>query len=97
MIDLKPHISEKAYRLSQQENTYIFKVPQNANRNQITDAIEQIYDVTVAAVRTLNVKGKVKSTALKGRYPIKGRRSDQKKAYVTLQDGDSLPLFEDAA
>jgi len=97
MITLTPHISEKAYRLSEAENTYIFKAPISANRNQIKDAVEELYDVSVAKIRTTIIKGKVKSTPLRGRYPISGRRSDVKKAYVTLVAGDSLPLFEDAA
>jgi len=97
MITLTPHISEKAYRLSEADNTYIFKVPKAANRNQIKDAVEEMYDVSVDKIRTIVVKGKTKSTPIKGRYPISGRRSDYKKAYVTLATGDSLPLFEDAA
>ena len=93
---IQPRISEKAYYLSEAQNTYMFDVPATANKQQITAAVEEQFDVAVTAVRTAVAKGKRKTTPLRGRYPISGKRKDVKRAYVTLAPGDSLPLFEDA-
>lgn len=90
---LRPRISEKAYGLAQARNTYVFDVPTTANRFEIAQAVAAQYEVTVEGVNIVNVKGKVKRTIRKGGRPILGKRVDIKKAYVTLKDGDSLPLF----
>lgn len=96
---LKPRVSEKAYGLSQAPGikTYIFEVPTDANKHDVARAVSTQYEVTVTDVRTTTVKGKVKQSYRKSRRPVTGVRSDIKKAYVTLKDGDTLPLFVDEA
>ena len=98
-IAIVPRVSEKAYAMSQApgEKTYIFEVPLSANKHVIARAVSSEYDVTVTDVRTAIVKGKPKQSYRKGSRPQFGRRSDIKKAYVTLKAGDSLPIFEEIA
>ncbi|MEX0748662.1 MAG: 50S ribosomal protein L23 [Candidatus Saccharimonadales bacterium] len=92
---LRPVISEKAITLTDNDNTYAFFVPKTANKITIKQAIEERYGVGVELVRTSVVKGKSKQMPVKrGRLVITGRRSDQKKAYVTLKEGDSITIFE---
>lgn len=90
---LRPRISEKAYGLTTTRNTYVFEVPKGANRFEVAQAVAVQYEVTVEGVNILNIKGKVKRTIRKGGRPIMGKRADVKKAYVTLKEGDSLPIF----
>ncbi len=91
---LKPRLSEKSYGLSQLTNTYVFDVPKTANKLTVADAVKAQYDVTVTTVKISNIKGKTKRTFIsrRGKY-VKGTRSDIKKAYVTLKEGDKLPIF----
>lgn len=98
-VMLIPRVSEKAYAISQVPGvkTYVFDVAADANKHTIARAVSAQYDVTVTNVRTLVHKGKVKQSYRKGSRPITGQRSDVKKAYVTLREGDSLPIFEDIA
>jgi len=75
----RQHISEKATILAEKRKQYTFKVSRSSNKHQIKDAVEQLFNVKVAAVSVLNVLGKkkrFKNTA--------GKRKDWKKAYVTL-------------
>ncbi len=88
-IILRPIVTEKTARLEAGQNTYTFQVGVSANKLQIKDAIERLFGVDVDDVRTVNVRGKTKRV---GRY--QGRRSDWKKAYVTLADGELIQLFE---
>lgn len=90
---LKPRVSEKAYGLSQARNTYAFDVPLDANKHSVARAVGAQYEVTVTEVNIINVKGKAKRTVRKGGRATTGRQNDYKKAYVTLQAGDSLPIF----
>lgn len=94
-----PRVSEKAYQMSQREGvkTYVFQVPVNANKHSVARAITMQYDVVVTSVRTTTAKGKAKQSYRKGGRPIAGQRSDVKKAYVTLREGDVLPLFVEEA
>lgn len=92
---LKPRISEKTYMLSEAHRTYVVEVPGDANKDTITKAMVAQFGVTVVTVNVINVKGKPKRTVRKGGRPTKGRRSDFKKAYVTLKEGESLPFFAD--
>lgn len=96
---LIPRVSEKAYAISQVPGikTYVFEVPVDANKHVIARAVSAQYQVTVTDVRTTIHKGKVKQSYRKGGRPLTGQRSDIKKAYVTLREGDVLPLFEDIA
>ncbi|AHG74411.1 50S ribosomal protein L23 [Mannheimia bovis] len=87
-----PHISEKATNNAEKGNTIVFKVALDANKVEIANAVEQLFEVKVDSVRTVVVKGKTKRRGAKV-----GRRSDWKKAYVTLQEGQSLDFVEGAA
>ena len=88
-IIIAPHLSEKADRLNSEENQYCFKVRLDANKIEIKKAIEEIFDVRVAAVRTQVIRGKIK------RYGrTYGKRPNWKKAIVQLVEGDSIDLFE---
>jgi large subunit ribosomal protein L23 len=84
-IIVGPVVAEKASRVAEQNNQVVLKVLPNANKLEIKHAVETMFDVKVASVTTTNVKGKVKRT---GR--IMGKRSDWKKAYVTLVDGADI-------
>lgn len=93
LMVLKPRLSEKAYLQSTMKRTYAIEVPSDANKDTVAKAVAAQFDVTVETVRVVNVKGKTKRTVRKGGRPTMGKRSDVKKAYVTLKDGDSLPFF----
>lgn len=96
-ILVTPVTTEKAYGLSQ-KNVYVFNVPLSANKNEIVDAIEAQYGVSVKAVKTLVQQGKaVRFSRGKNRYPGTTKRTDSKKAYVTLAEGSTLALFEQPA
>lgn len=90
---LKPRVSEKAYGQSLTKNTYVFVVPNDANRTEVAAAVEAQFEVSVTDVNILNVKGKAKRTVRKGGRQSAGRDSDFKKAYVTLKEGDSIAVF----
>jgi large subunit ribosomal protein L23 len=87
---IKPVLSEKSYGLLA-ENKYTFVVNPDANKIEIKNAVEKLFNVKVLNVNTLNVKGKVKRM---GKHI--GRTSNKKKAIVTLQDGDKIEVFESA-
>ena len=87
-IIVGPVVAEKSSRVSERNNQVVLKVLPSANKLEIKNAVETLLDVRVETVTTLNVKGKVKRT---GR--ISGKRSDWKKAYVTLADGSDLNFF----
>ena len=87
-IILAPVVSEKSYDLIEDHNTYTFEVDPRSNKEEIRDAIEEIFEVHVLRVNTMNRKGKRK------RYGYKyGKRKDIKRAVVTLAEGDSIDLF----
>jgi large subunit ribosomal protein L23 len=81
--------TEKSTRQQDASNQYVFAVDPRANKRQIADAIEQLFEVKVLQVRTQNRMGKIHSM---GRYS--GRRADWKKAIVTLAEGDSIEVYE---
>ncbi len=85
-----PLVSEKGTVLRAKHNAYIFKVAPEANKIEIASAVESIFKVEVATVRTQNCKGKPKRM---GRY--EGKRSDWKKAVVTLKKDQKITIFED--
>ncbi|WP_415880818.1 50S ribosomal protein L23 [Methylomonas sp. TEB] len=82
-----PIVSEKSSNAADQNNQFVFKVKKSATKLQIKNAVELMFGVEVAAVRVLNVKGKIKRF---GR--TLGKRSDWKKAYVKLQPGHNIEL-----
>jgi large subunit ribosomal protein L23 len=85
-VILSPVITEKATTLSE-NNQVVFKVPKTATKPQIKEAVEKLFDVKVKGVNTLVTAGKEK--VFKGRL---GRRSDVKKAVVTLEEGFSIDV-----
>ena len=90
-IIIAPVVSEKSYRLMEQ-NVYTFFVNREANKTQIKIAIEQIFDVKVASVNTINREGKRKRTRTGG-Y---GQRKATKRAIVTLREG-TIDIFGGSA
>jgi large subunit ribosomal protein L23 len=87
-IVIRPVVSEKSYS-GLERNTYTFLVDPRANKTEIKEAIQQIWNVRVLNVNTLNRRGKVKRTRLSS-----GKRPDQKRAVVTLAEGDTIEIFE---
>lgn len=92
-MTLKPRMSEKAYGLSQLNNTYVFEVPKSANKHTVADAVSAQFEVTVTNVRIANKKGKAKRTPMKRARPVEGREAHSKRAYVTIKQGDVIPVF----
>ena len=82
-----PVITEKAANLGQNEGKYVFKVDPKANKTEIKQAIEKLFNVKVQDVRTINVKPKKRRV---GRYA--GLTNRSKKAIVTLAEGQSIEL-----
>jgi large subunit ribosomal protein L23 len=87
-VIIRPVVSEKSYA-GLDRSTYTFLVDKRANKTEIKEAIQSIWDVRVTSVRTLNRKGKVKR-----RRFTKGKRPDEKRAIVTLAEGDAIEIFE---
>ena len=87
-ILIRPIVTEKSTALMEQ-GKYTFRVPLAATKIQIRQAVEQIFKVKVQAVNTMRYEGKLKRM---GR--TQGRRSDWKKAVVTLKSGEAIELFE---
>jgi large subunit ribosomal protein L23 len=85
----RPLVTEKTSIQKEAANQLTFEVDRKANRIEIRRAIEQIFNVRVAKVRTLQVRGKFKR---RGR--ILGKRRDWKKAIVTLRPGERIEFFE---
>jgi large subunit ribosomal protein L23 len=92
-----PKTTEKAYGQSQ-KNVYVFDVPLTANKQDIAAAVEAQFEVKVKTVKSLVQNGKaVRFSRGKNRYPGTTKRTDSKKAYVTLVAGNSIALFETPA
>lgn len=87
-VIFRPVVSEKSYA-GLEGNVYTFLVDPRANKTEIKVAIQQIWNVRVVSVNTLNRKGKVKR-----RRSTQGKRPDQKRAIVTLAEGDAIEIFE---
>jgi large subunit ribosomal protein L23 len=87
-IVIRPVVSEKSYA-GLDRNTYTFLVDKRANKTEIKEAVQQIWNVQVTSVRTLNRKGKTK----RRRFTV-GKRADEKRAIVTLVEGDKIEIFE---
>jgi large subunit ribosomal protein L23 len=86
-----PVITEKSTLVKDNLRTVTFKVLRDANKIEIRDAVEKIFNVKVERVRTANFHGKKRR---QGRYV--GRRPDWKKAYVTLKEGEKMIEFSEA-
>jgi len=85
----QPRITEKGALASSANNSFVFRVHPEANKEEIKSAVERIFDVKVLSVRTLNYLGKVKRVGARS-----GRQNNWKKAYVSLQPGSSINLVE---
>ncbi len=98
MADLfiTPRLTEKSYQLAT-EGIYVFDVPVSANKYQIKQLINEQYNVDVVNVSVVKQTGKAKPYSRgKNRYPGTRYKSDTKKAYVTLAEGQKLAIFETA-
>lgn len=87
-ILVRPVVTEKGIAKKDEERTLCFQVNRDANKIQIRQAVEKLFGVKVEEVRTSNFEGKLRR---RGRFT--GYRSDWKKAYVKLLDGQKVPEF----
>jgi large subunit ribosomal protein L23 len=84
----KPVITEKASDDSAARNSYTFRVPQDANKVEIRNAIEQLFEVKVTSVNTLNVRSKIRRRGF-----VAGQTPAWKKAMVCLADGQTIDVL----
>jgi len=84
-------MSEKGQNLREDENKYLFEVDRSANKRQIRDAVEELFDVSVESVNTLIVRGRMRRM---GRGYAKTH--NWKKAIVEVADGETIEFFEEA-
>jgi large subunit ribosomal protein L23 len=87
-VIIRPIVSEKSYG-GLEQNAYTFLVDPRSNKTEIKEAVQSIWNVRVTSVNTLNRQGKVKR-----RGYTKGKRADEKRAIVTLAQGDAIEIFE---
>lgn len=85
----KPRITEKAAAMGSAGSVVVFDVHPRANKKQIREAVEKIFDVKVVQVRTANGIGKSKRSGVRA-----GGRGDYKKAYISLAAGSSIDVIE---
>ena len=88
-ILIAPHVSEKSTRVADGSNQFTFRVRVDARKPEVRRAVEKMFNVEVASVSVLNVKGKRKG--IRGR--IRGRRPDWRKAYVRLKPGHDIDFL----
>ena len=88
-IIIRPVVSEKSYEAFD-GNVYTFLVAPDANKIEIRKAVEELFATRVASVRTLNRKGKRKRNRRSG---VWGTRPSEKRALVSLRDGDRIDVF----
>ncbi len=84
----RPLVTEKGVAKKETERTLCFEVAPEANKVQVKQAVEKLFKVKVAEVRTSNIEGKMRR---RGRFT--GYRPDWKKAYVKLKEGEKVPDF----
>ncbi len=87
-VILRPVVSEKSYALLD-ENAYTFQVHRDANKIEVRQAVEALFDVGVLEIRTSSVKSKPKR-----RGHTAGRTREWKKAIVQVREGDTIPVFQ---
>lgn len=85
---MAPHVSEKSTRVGEAHRQITFKVRRDATKPEIKQAVETLFEVEVEAVTTVNQRGKTR-----GMRSNRGRRSDWKKAYVTLKPGHDIDFI----
>ncbi|HET7273566.1 MAG TPA: 50S ribosomal protein L23 [Longimicrobiaceae bacterium] len=88
-IIVRPVVTEKSTDQLEKHGAYSFVVARDANKLEISRAVETLFNVTVEGVRTMRYRGKERRV---GRYI--GRRASWKKAVVTLKEGDTIEIFE---
>ena len=91
-IMIKPIVTEKATKLTEQLNRYTFRVSLNANKYQIKSLVEQLYGVKVVNVNTLVVRGKNKSRWTKSGL-LRGKTAAWKKAFITVGEGETIDFY----
>ena len=92
-IIFKPVITERSTNLKEESNKFVFEVDVRANKKQIKESIESVFNVKVKKVNTSILKGKMKTTFRKaGRFT--GKRPDRKKAIVLLAKGQTIDMFD---
>jgi large subunit ribosomal protein L23 len=87
-VIIRPIVSEKTFALAE-ASKYTFRVHDKAHKTQIRQAVEELFDVKVVAVRTASVKSKPKR-----RGHTSGRTRQWKKAIVQVREGDTIPIFQ---
>lgn len=87
-VILRPIVTEKGVTMKDEAHTLCFEVHRDATKTAIKSAVEKLFKVKVAEVRTANMEGKLRR---RGRYS--GYRPDWKKAFVRLQEGQKLPEY----
>ncbi len=92
-IILKPIITERSTSLKETSNKFVFEVDPRANKREIRLAVEKLFNVKVRDVRTLIIRGKPKTTFMRGGRFI-GKRPDRKKAIVKLSRGETIDIFD---
>jgi large subunit ribosomal protein L23 len=91
-IIVKPLLTEKMTKQAEKFNRYGFAVDMKANKIQIKEAVEKMYNVTVTGIRTMNTAGKVKSR-MKRSGIQRSRVGKYKKAFVELKQGDAIDFY----
>lgn len=89
---VKPLVTEKVTDLTEKHNVFCFVVRREANKLQIQNEVEALYNVKVVSVNTVNYAGKNKSRYTKAGL-LRGKTNAFKKAYVTLKEGESIDFF----
>jgi len=92
-ILIRPILTEKMLKLQEVERKYAFKVSWSANKITVKRAVQDRFDVIVENVNIVNIKGKTKQMNTR-RGITHGKRSDWKKAIITLREGDAINFFE---
>ena len=90
-IIIRPIVSEKTFSMTEEQNRYTFEVAKTATKPQIAQAIEEIFEVKVLKVNTMNVNGKPRRV----RYQM-GKTRSWKKAIVALAEGNTIEIFPGA-
>jgi len=95
-VIVRPVVTEKSARDIEERNVYTFIVHEGANKIEVRDAVEKIFDVSVEGVRTMRYAGKERRAFLgrMSRERTVGRRASYKKALVTLAEGDHIEFYE---
>ena len=91
-----PIITEKMHNLQEAQNSYAFKVMPGSNKLEIKKAVEERFGVRVKHVRTMNIKGKKRTTSVKSGGRVirtSGKKANWKKAIVTLLPGETLDIY----